>query len=138
MKFQVERSSWTRGKGVAYLLDKQGGRCCLGFLGRAQQLTDEEMLGVGSPDVLWHGYSNSEQEQEKTARAFAGLLISDGPLHAIGMYNNRACNGLMRVNDAILRDGDPTTDLVIESEKDREAELTKRFAAIGIEVEFVD
>jgi hypothetical protein len=111
--FTVKRSEWLRGKGgqVSKLLS-DGKMCCLGFYAKAQGFMDEDMEEVASPADL----------VSRTACKFESQLL--GSVAAINSIHG--CD-LMGIND---------DDLI--SDEEREEQLKKKFASMGIEVEFID
>jgi hypothetical protein len=110
-KFVVYRDAWLRGddQGDSCLL-KGGHRCCLGFLGQALGIHDDEMSHEPCPSDL----PNSPWP--------AWLLYQSGPR----VSDSDIGNQLMKINDAGI------------SDDERERKLTELFAAQGIDVEFRD
>lgn len=121
IKLEIDRSKWAcgtnnikRGRNSA-LLDENGFKCCLGFLGSACGLTDKELLYHATP-----GGAPSEKWPK-------GLLTSDPywPSNHPPMNSTLARN-LMNANDDKSRVSDEI-----------EQEITTHMKEIGIEVTFV-
>lgn len=111
MKLTITRSEWLRGEGFlpSRLVRSQDNKmCCLGFLGVACGIPKEKMMNIGSPFYL-----NQNKWPEKL---ISNLDTGFG-----------ACQNLMAIND--------TQSL---NDPEREAELTKEFASIDIQVEFTE
>lgn len=117
MKFTVQRSKWIRGANdkvaTSMLLDSQGNMCCLGFLGEACGIPREQLLAVGTPELVHSSYRN---------RWPAGILRSAG--HDSG------------ATKMIIINNDSNSNLM--SDAAREARLIAQFAALEIEINFVD
>lgn len=115
MKLIIKRSEWLRGEGadVSRLYRSSDGKmCCLGFLGLFCGGSREDMQGKGSPAIV----RNINWPDALSSKG-GGLL----PIEST------ACLNLMNAND--------TQFLTNEA---REQKLTEQFAAIDIQVEFVD
>ena len=116
MKVTIDRSKWLRGEGEdkSYLLRATDGKmCCLGFLGLACGLTEDEIRDCDTP-----------LDTRKYYKFPAGLLRQTED----GVWVNSIFSGLlMGFNDSEEY-----------SEEEREAELTQLFKLIGIELEFTD
>lgn len=114
MKFTVKRSEWGRGcEYDSFLLNGENNKkCCLGFLAMASGATEEEICFRGKPmpndGVKWP----------------AALFSNSNPGSE---KQSDICFSLMKCND-----------MAGFSETEREKILTKIFASINIEVEFVD
>lgn len=111
MKLTIQRSKWYRGKGGLFskLVQHNGTMCCLGFLGRA----------CGIPKKTMGGHSRPSDVLKYLGRWQAGTLTEAGG-------NSKVTQGLMNDND------EPSI-----SDAVRERRLTKKFKAIGVDVEFV-
>ncbi len=106
IKFTVWRDSWLRG--APSYLHADSCRCCLGFLGLACGLTDEQMDGRGEPEEV------------------------TGPWpEAIVHSSERDCTVLCQ--EIIWTNDDDEGD-----DAEREIELTELFHKAGIDVEFRD
>ncbi len=113
MKFTVFRDSWARGASDGQLY-ADGERCCLGFLGLACGLSDEDMDGIGTP-------------QNVKPPAWPKTLVAS-VLDEEGEYTDSyLCGQIISTND----------DEELE-DPEREARLRSLFASGGIEVEFQD
>lgn len=115
MKLTIDRSRWLRGEGsvVSRLLRPADGKmCCLGFYGLAMGANPDALLDVTAPQVA------------RDLAPFAALIEHD---ERAACWPTVTCGNLMCDND----DEHTTAE-------DREARLTKYFAEIGVEVEFVD
>jgi hypothetical protein len=113
IKFTVWRDRWLRGAGDGLLLDSNGHRCCLGFLGQQLGCSDDEQRSVGLP-----------QELPSADKWPATLVLKR---HGFGYTDAGPIDTIVSINDA-----------VDDSDEEREAELTELFAAKGIDVEFRD
>jgi hypothetical protein len=121
IKLEIDRSKWACGKNNAKrgqnsaLLDENGFKCCLGFLGSACGLTDKELLHHATP-----GGAPSEKWPK-------GLLTADpyssDILHPL---NSTLARTLMNANDDKRR---------VSNEV--EQEIADRLKEIGVEVMFV-
>lgn len=124
LKVTVKKSEWLRGKGanasrLVALDDKDNvQRCCLGFVGLACGLTDQDMHGYTSPAKFLN-----EESPRDTQGAFATLTFPN-----TDTYENTAlCRGLMYYND----------DMDIDDA--HRITLLRQFGAeAGIEFDFVD
>jgi hypothetical protein len=110
MKFYISRKKWARGgiNGQSFLVNTQGGMCCLGFYGEACGVPEEKMLRVSFPNSI------DIEEQDK----FVGLIDEAGGANGL-------CRKLMKAND----DKD-TTD------EHKESEIKRLFKKIDVEVVF--
>jgi hypothetical protein len=111
--FTVWRDKWLRGDMAdgSCLLDTNGCRCCLGFLGQAVGYTDEQLLGASTPEDI---------ACDKWPR---GLILCDD--HERREDDSEVCEKIVNAND----EGPALT---------REERLTELFASIGIDVTFRD
>lgn len=120
-RFTVDRKTWLRGKGrSSVLLDDKGCRCCLGFA--AQQLcgiADSVLFGKTTPASLPRLFANTIPQ---LVRVHDGII----PEHNGEFSDSAQGNMIMHFND--------TCGLFDE---EREELLTKRFAELGIDVEFI-
>lgn len=112
LKFTVYRESWLRGNGTASGLLLDGQRCCLGFLGKACGIPDDEMRQKAEPESI------------------DPMLIRLWPRSIVNLSktNTALCSNIIEENDCDDYDAD---DL-------REVALSALFADAGIDVEFVD
>ena len=115
MKVTIDRSKWLRGEeNKSYLLRATDGKmCCLGFLGLACGLTEDEIRDCIAPAKTRKYYKFPAELLRQTED---GLWVDS-------IFSDL----LMDIND---REG--------YSEEEREAELTQLFKLIGIELEFTD
>lgn len=120
MKLTIDRDKWLRGTGDGALY-LGGAMCCLGFLGRACGIGVEDLYGIGCPSGLQDGQAKKHRKvwelmnnSLETPRKVLDDLASD--VEAI----------FIAINDSTLI-----------GDKKRERLLTKEFAKIGVEVEFV-
>lgn len=116
IRFTVWRDAWLRGETGSLLID--GKRCCLGFLGQACGLGDNELSLAGTP------------EETRRFKAWPEPLLDitedeDGA----SVRDSIACQDIVHIND------DDDEDM---SDEQRESELTALFASMGIDVEFRD
>jgi hypothetical protein len=113
MKFTIDAANWRcwdRGKGSTILLNKEGYRCCLGFVENQLGIPDEELLDVCTPS----GVDTPENILTKKSK-HTGLIDND--LTETAMY----------INDS----SDYTYAGRMEA-------LTKLFAEHGHELEFIN
>lgn len=127
MKFTVKRSEWLRGKLVyddkgcnnsCLLRGEDNMKCCLGFLALAAGYNENEIVNQGDPET--------SLDWSKRDRG----VKNNWPTQILETYsykNTRACTKIIHIND--------DADI---NDSQRESELIKNFATIGIEVEFVD
>ncbi len=116
MKFTVKRDEWFRGKGatLSKLLNNDGYKCCLGFYSLACGLKEEDIQDKIAPMDL---------TRELLLSTDLNKLVEDRQGY---LFNTSYCNKLMTTNAAVYL-----------TDAEREVELTKLFAEIGIEVKFV-
>lgn len=119
MKFTVERSSWDRGNGNGMLVGPRG-NCCLGFLGLACGMSEEDLREIGVPEETVEHC----REDEGSMRWPKELVYWNDER---GRYRDRSC-----VGDIVDANDDARMD-----DAEREARLTALFSRIGIDVEFV-
>jgi hypothetical protein len=124
IKFTVWRDKWLRGDPKnSCLLNDQGCRCCLGFLGQEVDIADRHQLSVGLPHEV------SYQSADAAKKWPVGLLEAtdaddDSSEH---FRESTVCNSIVHIND-----NKRLTD------EERETKLTEQFASVGIDVEFRD
>ena len=46
MRFVIDRTKWLRGKGTGILLNEEGCRCCIGFVGSQLGIEDDDLLNI--------------------------------------------------------------------------------------------
>lgn len=113
-KLTVVREQWDRG-GDGRLFSEKG-LCCLGFAGRAQGYTDEQMSGLGCPEDLLVDHGKNLWEDTPFLREHDDFdKFVDSKLTCDAM----AINDNSQIDDQV-----------------REEQLTKLFASHGIELEF--
>jgi len=130
MQFTVKRSEWYRGQGYTgsrLLREQDRKRCCLGFLGRACGIGDNEMLDVTNP---W----GTKGDPGQSGTWHPGLFLADVLRHFpdIDLPLTNTMPDIMATLFVVVNDS-PDLDGVT-----REETLTRLFRHIGIEVEFVD
>ena len=107
----IEESKWLHGSdGVSTLLDYNGKMCCLGFYGKSCGATDEQLLNVGTP-----GFTRGVK--------WHSALVSEVA------FNSSLCMALVATND---RQEDSPEDLI-----EKKNDLTRLFAALDVQVEFI-
>ncbi len=132
MKFTVKRSKWARGNPTNHLLNKDGTRCCLGFLAQACNIPDECIQDVCYPgeDMDLPGddtdYNALWPKDLLTADVVSDIIGKDMPDERFARPQHNA-HAIGNTNDHPLL-----------NHSQREAALIKQFAAIGIEVTFED
>lgn len=127
MQLVIEREKWLRGEGPEgsrLLRPIDGKMCCLGFLCLAKGKTPDEIRDKYSPGKA--GFTHEELPD----------LIKELSTYGDKLHTE-LCFDMMRVNDSIMfgRYVDAPQGYITESE--RESELTKLFAKMGVELEFV-
>jgi hypothetical protein len=113
IKFTVFRDTWLRGAGDGLLLDSNGKRCCLGFLGQQLGCSDGALVDTAMPQGLEGG------EADKFPASLVGTSATGYPAAT------KICNDIASLNDEV-------------DAKDREPRLTELFAKADIDVEFRD
>lgn len=114
--FVVYRDKWLRGDAwKSVMLNDVGGRCCLGFYGKALGMSDEDMIDEATPANCL------------SARYFPEWLVSN-----MGGDTNFASTLMNANDDDHDAAGEPITD------EKREARVKELFASKGIVVEFRD
>ena len=117
MKFTVHRNNWLRGYGVnSSLLDRNGDRCCLGFLAQACGYQDSELRDKACLEDL--------SSLDRFVKLPPGLITEESSDY---FRDSDIAKKLMEIND---------TGMLPETV--REQQLTKTFNSLNIEVEFVD
>lgn len=121
MKFTVKRSTWWRGKGsgTSYLLREDGNMCCLGFRALASGLKPRDIFNRAMPATALRALLGGVPPEWMNLVKF---LTND-----VVAIDTDACQDIALVNDERGM-----------SDFDRERELTRMFAAVGDEVDFVD
>jgi hypothetical protein len=119
--FTVKRSDWGRGNtglnSVLYNTDN-GKLCCLGFYALSCGLRKQDIKDASSPSYL---VNNTYKLWE--TKLVRDTTINPRYLNSVDVF---ACENLMRTNDSELL-----------SDKQRETQLTKQFAKLGIKVKFI-
>lgn len=110
VKLRIDRERWLRGEGEAELRDAEGHMCCLGFACIAAGVPAQRIEGHGEPFDVFHA---------------VGVDVPDVPDVWRWLWRLKATSSFIKVND----------DEAI-TEYEREQELTTRFHARGIDVEF--
>jgi len=122
-KFTVNRDAWDRGREEGGALLSSYGYCCLGFLGLACGLEDNDLKGNSLPEETMH---SKLAEDENPWPASLVIWRDDRPHDRREWKDTHFTNAVVTVND----------DCSI-SDAEREEKLTELFASQGIEVEFV-
>jgi hypothetical protein len=76
----IDRATWKNsyhGVGPTYLLNRQGYRCCLGFLGKACGLNDNQLDVIGKPSLF---------KQQHIKELFPDALFELGPEYCTNEY----------------------------------------------------
>lgn len=122
-KLTIKRSEWGRGgRGGAPCLSngseaENPNRCCLGFVGLAIGLTDDQMKFNISPGAM---------HKSPWPEFLMNRKWSDGEAEAgFSIYTSDVGSKLMNINDNTMI-----------SDEEREARITEIFAANGVEVVF--
>lgn len=144
MKFTIDRKYWIRGtggKGSTLLRSchtEEKEMCCLGFFAKALGHEDEVLTSRATPeDVCPNAPEHNLFPEKFVDRASDGQLFENGGT----LRNTRVTLELMAVNDGHAREDcimpSLASSTVVTNEADREDKITKLFASVGIEVEFV-
>lgn len=130
IKFTVWRDRWLRGAGDGKLLNEEGRRCCLGFLGQTCGVPDEAQLGIGLLSEVrsahlpqWPSSLQSIEENESDDE----FDEYDEPRIIESITESTLCNDIIGANDSETM-----------SPESREATLAVLFLRAGIDVEFRD
>ncbi len=125
MKLTIDRATWINGRirerlGNYYwprLLDRHGGRCCLGFYCAALGIPDDQLEGLKRPgDARLVAFNNTLIASGMTARA----------AHGVHGFNSTWTTTAMRMND----NGNPLDD------EERESFIAEHFELVDVEVFF--
>ncbi len=113
MQLTIDRKIWDRGNGSypSCMLNDNGTYDCMGFLGKACGLTDDQLKNVTTP--MWIPLSWCP-----------GILVRSSN---DAVDNSELCSKLIRTND-----NKKTSDL------EKEAEFTKLFTLLDVNVQFVN
>jgi hypothetical protein len=125
VKFIVDRSNWFRGQGndKSRLLRKDGGRCCIGFVGQQCQVSDGDMLDVAEALQI---------DSAASIRKFPAWMQSTTSGDLSKAY---------AINDEVIEhdnEGEVLGECEVQSESDREKQLQSLFAENGDEIEFIN
>lgn len=131
MKFEIDRSKWSRADRNAKLVRQDDGMmCCLGFFLLACGVPRESLLDVGEPQ---EPFADDPMLDVPTRAAF---LIDTSPVVDDGdnwndHYSRFSCarrgQDLIEANDSVMLTG-----------PEREQRIAELFAKQGVEVSFVD
>lgn len=130
MKVTIDRAKWNTGErlGISRLLDENGARCCLGFLVKACDIDDDQMLDVGLPSEV--GLDDFGTERSERLRRIPSVLFDTA--HQVRTWSTTSYgsdweNIFAAMNDAMGVDHET-----------RESWIAEGFRAVlGCEVEFV-
>lgn len=135
----IDRNRWARGKknGLSSLLNDDGNMCCLGFA--ALQIT-----GLSETDI--QGFGQYEELTDHTDHLLEHGTPFCEPYHGEHDYDptimdTKFHNQAVEINDFELGNSTiyfGTRDVLVESEEDREEQLTKLFKENGIDVTFIN
>lgn len=116
--FRVKRSKWLRGDvATSTLRNNRGKMCCVGFYAKAAGFKNEHILNIGGLDDI----------SRVNYDTYKPLFKSKSKLEALKKGDTRTMGNIYACNDSGgLEDSD------------REKQLKKLFAKLGIKVEFVD
>lgn len=119
MKFVVNRQTWFRGQGgfSSKLLREDGMRCCVGFYAQACGIPDEQLFNVPTL-IIWSDDGHSNEN------------VNTGFLHHEDEYGAYVLESVGRIYDI--------NDNILLTEAEREEQLAKTFAKLGITVKFED
>lgn len=140
MKLTIDRKTWANGDLLTIggeqidstLLDHSGSRCCLGFLGRACGIADDQMIGIGTPQFVpisavkkWPEGVVTPALENNTDWTKAAIAINDAPVD-VPCIGEKYLAEVGALNYPDVAPGDHY----------RERLLTAHFLKIGIELEF--
>ncbi len=135
----IDRLKWARGKnnGVSALLNPDGNMCCLGFAAlQITGLTEEQIAGYGQYEELTDETDFLIEHGTPFCEPFDGE-DDWGPTIADTKFHNQA----VEINDFVLG----TTcinygnrNVYMETEAEREEQLTELFKENGIDVTFIN
>jgi hypothetical protein len=133
--FTIDRKTWLRGEGLSFsslLRIKDHKRCCLGFYCQSLGVPDEDMLGVGQPNLL------PPAVQKKLNLYDSWFFEPQSHIRCWPPMPSKEIQDLIRVNDKLV--GDPTVrpDNAPLTEKYREKRIKEIFAEHGVEVRFIN
>jgi len=114
MKLVINRKTWGRGTGRGSLLNIEGQKCCLGFLGRACGIPEDELLNLEMPHEV-------SADPKKNKKVWDYMFIVHGP----DRDQTDVAGTLANVNDA-----SSITD------KQREHKIKRLFKSLGVEITF--
>lgn len=131
----IDIPNWLRGDSdSSVLLDHEGARCCLGFVGERVGFSDAELLGRTSPAKIESNRDNWDK---------VGLLKLPNR-----RQDSQICHDLMRVNDAPIAWSQEAerflplhsrgTTFTLRSEEERMALLRDLGKYAGIQFRFVN
>lgn len=128
MKLTIDRARWQRGdpdKGE--LLTDNGKMCCLGFLACACGFKEEDIQNQGTPSQVVND-TGEPKLARKHKRVWSTMTdeVPEGTVDVNGDKTENVEEIFVAINDSEKI-----------SARRREALLTKEFAKIGVEVEFV-
>lgn len=133
MKLVIDRKKWGRGGPEGVLLDRETKQmCCLGFLAKNNcGLPAKRIRGVGAPSDLGEMRFKSHERQQVWDALSKPLKK---PRWAISPKADDCVDEPASNMEAVLIRINDSTKI---TDKRREKLLTKEFAKIGVEVEFV-
>ena len=121
MKFIVDRQTWFRGEGglKSRLLNKDGQRCCIGFVASQCGVPDEQLLDTSSVHSM---HDRAEFRLSLKSRQALPKWMHSSGLHSSGaLYAAYSTNDWIAIPDA-----------------DRESQLKAIFSEHGDEIEFIN
>jgi hypothetical protein len=121
VKLTIDRARWGRGVGEGRLLS-DGKMCCLGFLAKACGLSDTAIEDLGNPSDV---YCEEPTKHKQVWNSMGVPFKKPRKLKELGEAM------ALETVFVLINDDENLT------EKRRERLLTKEFAKIGVNVEFV-
>ena len=130
-KFEISRSDWTRGRGSdsdTYLLERGGGKCCLGFAALALGYKEGHIEGVNRPEEVVNNLMRNNVKEGDANLWFDGSVRrNDSPFVRDYFCISETMEEIIKCNDS---------DEI--SDEEREEKLKILFSKMGAEVDFVD
>lgn len=132
--FIIDRKTWLRGEGLSFsfmLRYSDRKRCCLGFYCQSLGVSDDDMLGVGQPNLL------PPLIQEKLGFYDSWFFEPQSHVFSWPPMSSKEIQDLIRINDKLVGD-QVTQDNTLMTEKYREKRIKEIFAEHGVTVKFIN
>lgn len=133
--FTVDRKTWLHGEGLSFSSLLRPGdhkRCCLGFYCQSLGVSDDDMLGIGQPNLL------PAHIQKKLGLYDSWFFEPRSHIRCWPPMPSEEIQELIRCNDRLV--GSPTSknDSTPLTEKYREKRIKEIFAKHGVKVRFIN